>query len=81
VKGSATYERLRARHERLWLQLSQTEREIVNLIGRASGTECGASVAQSESHAITDRIAAWFPETLREAVQDARDAVGKGGDE
>jgi len=77
MRGSATYERLRARHERLWRQLSQTEREIVDLIGRASGTEFGASAAQSESHAITDRIAAWFPETLREAVQDARDEAGR----
>jgi len=71
MRGSATYERLRARHERLWLQLSQTEREIVNLIERASGTGYCAF-----NH---ERLVQWFPESLREAVQDARDVAGKGG--
>lgn len=78
MKESARYLRLRARHERLWRNLDQTEREIVNLIGRASGAERGAHIMQSESHGDTDRIAAWFPETLREAIDCAIDALERG---
>ena len=74
MRGASTYARLRSRHARLWLQLARTEQEIVQLIARASGTEIGAHAAQSESHAISDRIAAWFPLTLREAIDDAIDA-------
>jgi hypothetical protein len=74
VKGSARYARLRSRHERLWRDLAQTEREIVDLIGRAGGLERGADIMQSESHGYSTRIVAYFPATLHDAIERAADA-------
>lgn len=73
MRGSKTYTRLRARHERLWRQLAKTERDLVKLVVRASGTADGASMAHNESLDSANRIAGWFPETLREAVYSARE--------